>query len=170
MRGNAKDGYKVGKYNVELDITEALLAQIDAEGKQKEKYTTHMSLLRSSGHQIELTKAIAGIHGELAKVIPKFYQKRIEDHRKSLRLEKVLSFLSASSIEKEATKRAKEDTRTLMKEISLLNNKSIRTMVEEHTRVLKRLCDLLVSLMEEKSQGNVKIDIDALRKFLEGNE
>ena len=170
MRDNDKGNVKIGNYHVDLDITEALLAQIDADGKQKEKYTTHMSLLRSSGHQIELVKAMAGIHGELAKVIPKFYQKRVEDHRKSLRLEKVLSFLSASSIEKEATKRAREDTRILMEEISLLNNASMRTLVEEHTAVLKRLCDLLVSLMEEEGQGSVRIDIDALRKFLEGGK
>lgn len=170
MRGKEKGDVKIGKYNVDLDITEALLAQIDADGKQKEKYTTHMSLLRSSGHQIELVKAMAGIHGELAKVIPKFYQKRVEDHRKSLRLEKVLSFLSASSIEKEATKRAREDTRILMEEISLLNNASMRTLVEEHTGVLKRLCDLLVSLMEEEGRESVRIDIDALRKFLEGDK
>jgi len=168
MNGKRDDAYRVEKHTVDLDLTEVLGDLIDDAGKQKEKYTTHMGVLRTSGQQIELTKALAITFSELAKIMPKFYQKRIEDHRSSFRLKTIFSFLSASSIEKEATKRAREDVRALMDEVSMLNNETMRSLVEEHTQVLKRLCDVLIDLMKEERKGNININVDALKKFIEG--
>ena len=168
MNGKRDDAYRVEKHTVDLDLTEVIGDLIDDAGRQKEKYMAHIAVLRSSGQQIDLTKALAETFSELAKIMPKFYQKRIEDHRCSLRLKKVFSFLFASSIEEEATKRAREDTKALMDEVSMLNNETMRSLVEEHTQVLRRLSDLFTALMQEERKGSININVDALKKFIEG--
>jgi len=168
MSGGLEDDYKVGKYNVDLDLTEVFENLADAQGKQREKYLLHILLSRFSGHEVEYTRVLSEAFPEMVKVMPKFFQKRVEDHRDSMRISKVFSFRSASSIEEEATRRAWEDTRAMMKEMLVVNNESIKGLVDTHRDVLKNLSDAIISLVMQKEGTEINLDVEAIKKFLKG--
>jgi hypothetical protein len=170
MKSNQSSGYRVGKYSVELDLTEVVSDLVDSLGKQKEKYLIHWLLLRLSGHQVELTKVLARAFPELAKQIPRFYQKRVEDYRHSMLVSKLFGFRSLRSIEEEAVKRAWEDTRAMVRELSLARDESIKGLVEDHRDILKRLCLAMVELVMQEQDARLNLNLEGLRKFLEGEK
>lgn len=170
MKPNPGNGVRIGNYRVELDLTEVVSDLVDSLGKQKEKYLVHWLLLRLSGHQVELTKVLAGAFPELAKQIPRFYQKRVEDYRHSMRVSKLFGFRSLRSIEDEAVKRAWEDTRAMVKELSLVRDESIKGLVEDHRDILRRLCRAMVELVMQEQDTRLNLDLEGLRNFLQGEK
>jgi len=170
MKRDASGTFTVGKYSVDLDMTEVLNNVLDSLGKQKEKFIIHWLLLRLSGHQVELAKVLGQAFPELGKQMPEFFQKRVEDHRQSLRIGKLLSFRSASSIEEESVKMAWKDTRRMIKEVSMAQNGSIKALVDEHREILKRLCDAIIDLVMEEPSAQINLNIEGLRKFLQGGQ
>lgn len=168
MNSGKQDSFKTSKYDVDLDLTEVLNNVLDARGRQKEVYTLHWLLLRLSGHQIELTKVLSQAFPELGKQMSRLFIKRIEDNRQALRWRKLIGFKSAGSIEDEAVRRAWEDTRAMLREVSMLQDDSIKGLIDDHRAILRRLCNSLVEIVQENQKGNIDIDFKGLGKFLEG--
>ena len=163
-----RSGFKVGRYSVELDLTEVLCGILEFKGKHKEKYLLHWLLLKLSGHEVQMLNTLSQSFPELGKRMIPFFQKRVEDYRKASRLSKVISFRSAKSIEDEAVKRAWQDAETMLRGVSMLENESVRDLIDDHRRMLKRLCSTLIRLVMEKGGGQVDLDLNALGKFLGG--
>jgi hypothetical protein len=170
MKSNSNAGYRVGKYTVDLDLTGVVSDLLESLGKQKEKYLVHWLLLRLSGHQVELTKVLSGAFPELAKQIPRFYQKRVEDYRHSMRVSKLFGFRSLRSIEDEAVRRAWEDTRAMVKELSLARDESVKGLIEDHRDILRRLCRAMVELVMQEQKTGLNLDLERLQRFLEGKK
>jgi len=168
MRGRPDDNYRVGKYSVELDLTEVLGNVLDSLGKQPEKHLLDRAIATLSKHQIEFTKVLGQVFPELAKQLPKFFQKRVEDHRHAMRVRKLFGFRSLSSIEEEAVRRAWEDTRAMVREVSMLHDESVRALVDDHREILRRLCGAMVELIMQEQNAGVNLDFDKLGKFLGG--
>ncbi|RKY12744.1 MAG: hypothetical protein DRP65_00040 [Planctomycetota bacterium] len=160
-------GFRVGEYNVELDLTELVTNLLAALGKDTDKHLVHWLLLRFSEHQVELARILAGAFPELVKQMPKLFQKRVEDHRQSLRLGKLLSFRSASSIEEESVRRAWEETRMMVKELSLARDENLTGLVQDHRDILRRLLQTMVELVMREQDARLNLDFETLRKFLE---
>ena len=167
MNGRQKD-YNMSRLFVDLDLTPVLIYMLDLLGKREEKLALERSLKQLSGHQVEFARILSQAFQEVAKQMPKLFQKRIEEHRASLRVGKVFSFRSSSSIEKEAVRQALEDSMAMMKEISMMNNESVRSLVEEHTEILRRINATMEELVKEERLDRINIDFDAIRKLLEG--
>ena len=166
MNGGKPNDFRAERFGMDLDFTEIFQFIIDALGCQKEIYILHWLLLRLSGHQIELFKVFSQAFPELGKQIPRYFQKRTEDYRSALRMRKVFGFKSASAIEEEAVKRAWDDTRVMIREISLMHDPSVKALVDDHREILKRLCAALIELVMENRDVYVDIDFNAFQKFL----
>ena len=168
MNGGKRDNFKVGKYSVDLDLTEVITSVIDAQGKQKEIHDIHWLLIEYSKQGVNLSKVLSIAFPELAKQIPRFFQKRTEDHRRALRVRQLISFKSSGAIEEEAVKRAWEDTRSLIGEVSLMKDESMKGLVDDHREILRRLCDAMIKLVMEKDVSGIDLNVDAVKRFLEG--
>ena len=159
----------MGRYGVDLDLTEVIGDIIDCTSKQREKYLVHWCLLKFSGHEVELMKVLSQVFPELTKQLLRFYEKRVEDYRDSMRINKLFGFRTQSSIENEAVRRAWEDTKAMLQEVSMAKDEGVKGLIEEHKEILKRLCDTMVELvMKENPTPN--LDLDGIRKFLEGEK
>jgi len=165
---NEKQDFVVKKYTQDLDLTEILSNLLRALGKQDEKYLLHTASLKLSEHQIELTKVLSQVFPELAKRMPSFFQKRVEDYRRSIRISKLISFQSASSVEDDAVRRAWDDTRAMIREISMLQDESVKGLVEDHREILKNICNTLVELIKENPNTRIEINRDEIEKLLKG--
>jgi hypothetical protein len=161
------DNMNIGSYNVQLDLTELLHDMLAMVGKHREKTILEVLLLKLSGHQVELSKVLAGAFPGLEKEMLTFYEKRAEAIRQSLRLGKLISFRSSKWIEEECARRAWEETRAMMKEVSALKSEGLMGIVDDHREVLRRLCRAMVDLVTAENP-QVNLDWDALRRFLEG--
>jgi hypothetical protein len=142
---------------------------IRAAGREDEQYILHWLLLRLSGHQVELTRILSAAFPELARRVPSFFQHRVKDYRRAMRMRKLLGFKSARSIEEEAVRRAWEDTRAMMAEVSVLRDDTLKRLVNDHRAILRRLAAALLKLVLEQPGARIELDREAFRKFLEGS-
>lgn len=170
MKDNQSGGYKVGKYTIECDLTELMSDLLGIQSKQKEKYILHLLLLRLSRHLIELAKVLSQGSPELARQIPRFFQGRVEDYRAALRVGKLVGFLYMAQIEAEATRRAWEDTETMIRKLSLLEDASLKGLVSDYRKILRRLSQAIVDLVLEQEDARLNLDLEGVRKFLEGEK
>lgn len=159
-------GFVTRKYTLELDLTEVLVSLLRNLGKKDEKDLLHWVILGMSRHQKEIVDKLTRIFPEVWKRIMIFHQKRVEDHRKSMRAGKVFSFRSWSSVEDEAVRKAWIDTREMIREMSLLRDESFRGLINDHREILRRLSGALVDLVLEDPGALPEIDPGALEKLL----
>jgi hypothetical protein len=168
MESGREDDYRMSRYFVDLDLTEVLIDTLGLLGKKDEKRILEWLIYKLSGHQVELIRILSQAFPELAKQMPKFFQKRVEDYRNANRFQKLLGFKSMRAIEEKAVRMAWEDTRAMMRQISMMNDDSVRALVDDHRRILGRICAAMVELVKEERADGININLDALRKFLEG--
>jgi hypothetical protein len=151
-----------------LDLGSVLNNLLDTLSMKYEKNQLKESLVSLSGHETELTKAFAQAYPDLARRVLTFFQHRVDDHRRSLRISKLLSFKSSESIERESVMMALDEVRVLVSEISILKEDTVRRLVDNHGKVLRQLTDTLVGLMHGQGQPNAEQYREGIRNILRG--
>lgn len=154
-------------YKYECDLTEVLIQLIRQSGKMDEKELLHWLIMRLSSHQLKMTEVLSRAFSGMEKRISGFFQKRVESYRESMRIGKLFSFRSWSSIEREATEKAWQDTARMIDEISSLHDRSVKGLVNDHRTMLRMISRALIDIVREKADLRIDISRDDIERFLQ---
>ena len=164
---NEYPDYFVKQYSVDFDLTGFLNYVIRIMSRQDEKQLLHSLILVLSEHMVEMVRILSGAHAEMSRRMPAFFQKRVAAHRRALRWKRLISFGFSGSVEEEAARRAWEDTRGMIGELSVFRDESVTALMGSHRDILMRLCTAILSLVLERPGIGIRFDGESFRNFLE---
>ena len=158
--------FKMGKYNVDFDVTEFLSKVMDVQGRQQEKDALYKLLVTLSKHEVELMRILTERHGEHTKQMLEFCERRLEGYRDADRIRRLVRFWARRKLEQEAVRRAMQDTRELNEELSFIHNENIRGLLSGRREAVRQLSGVMMDLMV--TENPTQFNLEAVRRFLGG--
>jgi len=160
-----KPNFKIGKYNVDFDVTEFLSKVMDVEGRKQEKDAICRLLVMLSKHEVELVRILTEGHGEHTRQMLEFFERRAEGYRDADRIRRFIRFWARRKLEHEAVRRAEADTREMNRELSFIHDENIRGLLSGRREAVRQLSGVMMNLMVEE---NPTLNLEGIRRFLGG--
>ncbi len=160
---------KSSKTEQTVDLAQLIVGLAKVESREQEISNLLRFLNTVATQEVELLNAISPVLQEIVKVVPPFYSERIEVHRRSLRVAKLFSFRPWADIEKEASKRAWEDTMAMLPGISISESPMVAKIVDGRSALLELVGRELSRLLQQGDNHWVReVGLDHIRSLIAG--
>ncbi len=167
---NLNDDMNVWNVDVQADLGRILGSLLHSGDKLKDKEFLRGLFLVVSEHLVEFGKIFGATTPEVAKQMPDFFEKRVEEYRRSMRIRQIIGFRSSASIEQEATQLAWNDTVMMMGQVCAIQDASLRGMVDDHREALRILLQTLVRLVESDAPSTEDVRRIIRKQLGDGGE
>jgi len=162
-------GITVKNINESIDLGDLLKTVIKTLDKEEDKRLLYLLILSITQSDVEWLNCLSQPFQEMAKSIPSFFLKRVEDYRKAFKWNKIFGFASSGKIEKKSVEEAFQDVKKMITEISFPNNDVVRGIANCRKELVVRLATNLIQLLNQEGKYEIAhLDLEALAKKLEG--
>lgn len=156
--------------NQYADMAEIIRDLLRASGQDGDKFLLSNLLSRLSRHEVEILRVLTEFLERIVGEFYPFWQERVRSYREAYRLKKLFSFTSSVEIEEEVSRRAWQDTKRMINELSFLETHAVEGILSTRQRVVESLCLELIRLIDS---GGIRRDMDlnalrGIRGMLEG--